>query len=90
MSIAVYMSRHAAELPKGYGAFIHWNIGEKVTVISNRGSPPQTAIVRSELLWHPGAPEVESAKGRGRWIVEVEISGEIYTPSPGQLVFYAD
>lgn len=83
--IPVYISRHG-ELPEGYGAFINWQVGEQVTIISASSKPPRKGIVKSKMLWHNYAPEVDSARGRGQWVYEVEIEGEMYTPSPWQLV----
>lgn len=84
--IPVYISRHQEPLPDGYGAMVAWEVGEPVTVLPSRGNPPVDGIIRSGMLWHHDAPVVDSPRGRGQWVYHVEINGEIYTPSPAQII----
>jgi hypothetical protein len=78
MSIPVFLSRHTPDLRAraGYGAFVDWTIGERVTVRSMHGRPPASATIRSEIRSHSAAPEIDGAPGRGRWVREVRFDGE--------------
>ncbi len=71
--IPVYLSRYG-DLPKPYGAFIKWEVGERVL---GGGNGTVVTIVDPELKWHDGAPEIDSARGVGLWVIEVVFDGEV-------------
>jgi hypothetical protein len=65
--IPVYLSRHTPNLPDGYGAKIKWKTGERVKSVSGL-----TGVVHNgELSWHDDAPEIDSARGWGQWVIEI-------------------
>ena len=70
--IPVYISRFTRPLPEGYGALIGWNAGERFRTA--RGTTG--VILDGELKLHDKAPEIESARGRGRWVIEVRVDGK--------------
>ena len=75
--IPVYISRHTTPLPDGYGAFIGWQTGERCRVVSVMGRPTADATLLSgDLKWHEDAPEIDSARGKGKWVLEVQLDLE--------------
>lgn len=71
--IPVYLSRHTPNLPEPYGAMIAWEKGEKA--ITRKGGVTVT-IRDPEMKWHNDAPVIDSARGMGRWVIEVIAEGE--------------
>lgn len=74
LPIPVFMSRHTPSLPEGYGAFIDWEIGEKVKLKGK--TTTSYATIKGNTGWHHEAPEIEGAHGRGRWVRDVIYDGE--------------
>ena len=70
--IPVFLSRHTPNLPEPYGALIGWEKGDLVK------SPKGTlAVVHDgELKWHDDCPVIDSARGSGRWGIEILVDGE--------------
>lgn len=75
--VPVYASRHNPTIKDrpGYGADISWAIGEEA-LVQERSGPPVRAKILSETRHHPGAPEINGARGWGRWVREVIVEGE--------------
>ena len=72
--IPVYLSRYTPNLPEPYGALIAWNKGERAITRRDR---TLVTIHDPELKWHDDAPEIiDSARGPGRWVIEVIVEGE--------------
>lgn len=72
--IPVYVSSHNyGDSCKGNGAFINWQVGQRVRVLpsDHPQSRPTTGTVVSETMAHETAPEIEGARGRGPWVREV-------------------
>lgn len=75
--IPVYLSRFTPDLPNDYGSKIPWKEGECVVIRSVLGRPDTFArMTDAQLKWHDRAPEIDSARGRGRWVYEVVLDGE--------------
>lgn len=83
MSIPVYLSRHN-DLPEEYGAFIAWDIGEIADWHTNAHGIVR-CIIKSGLKLHHDAPIIDSAMGRGRYVIEVEHEGSIKAVSARRL-----
>lgn len=70
--IPVYLSRHTANLPEPYGAMIGWQKGD---LVQNPNGIFAT-VHDGELKWHDNCPVIDSARGWGRWGIEILIDGE--------------
>lgn len=70
--IPVYLSRHTPNLPEPYGAMIRWERGDRVQNPKGVGA----TVHDGELKWHDECPVIDSARGLGRWGIEVLIDGE--------------
>lgn len=88
--IPVYFSSFTPveKMPRRYGAFIAWEVGQRVEV-RHGSSPPTLGTVMSETKWHDAAAEIDGARGRGRWVREVlcDDSGALEAVSEDRLYF---
>jgi len=79
--VPVYNSRFTPleNLPEHYGAFIDWRIGERVRLVSrvDPSLPSISGIIQSETRHHDKGREIEGARGKGRWIREILVDGEL-------------
>ena len=71
--IPIYLSRFTPNLPEPYGGLIAWKKGERAITRRDR---TLVTIHDPELKWHDDAPEIDSARGPGRWVIEVIVDGE--------------
>ena len=70
--IPIFISRHTRPLPEGYGSLVSWEKGEKA--VTPKGD--RVIIHNDELLISDEAPIINSARGPGRWVIEVVFEGE--------------